>query len=107
MPMYVIFDSAAGLYNKPFPMQNNDVALRAAQDLVNDPASECSKHPEDFSMWKIGDYDDTTADFPQHTHELIARFHELPRANPLAQMLQANNTDIPNKKFPTPEAKEA
>jgi len=75
---YVIFDNKAKLYNKPFYFPNNMVALRACEDLANDPSTDLSKHPEDFSLWKIGVYDDCTANFHRDKHiEKVISFHEI------------------------------
>ena len=79
--MYVIFDSKAQCYNKPFSLLNDEVALRAATDLRNSPDTEPNRHPEDFSMFHIGSYDDTTAHFkPADIQNCIIRFHEIPLA---------------------------
>lgn len=76
---YVIFDSAAQIYNKPFYFVNDNVALRAAYDLRADTSTEVSTHPEDFSLWFIGSFDDTTATFELATHKKrLVSFHELP-----------------------------
>lgn len=76
--LYVIYDSKSGIYNKPFHQLNRDVALRTATDLANDPNSEISKFPEDYSLFLIGTYDDETAgmeltEAPQH----VINFHEI------------------------------
>lgn len=76
--LYVIFDAKAQMYNKPFTMINDQVALRAAHDLVNDKSTECAKNPHDFAMFHIGNYDDTTAEIkPLDSFNCICRFHEL------------------------------
>lgn len=78
MQMYVIFDKKAKIYNKPFYLINDNVALRTANQLVNDVNMECSKSPEDFVMFRIGSYEDTTAKVkPYEKHDVICRFHEL------------------------------
>lgn len=61
--MYVIYDVKAEVYNKPVFMMNHNVAIRAASDVLKDPNSEIAKHPEDFTMFYIGTYEDTTAAF--------------------------------------------
>ena len=80
---YVIFDAKARIYNKPFYFVNSQVALRSATDLLSDTSTDIYRNPEDFSLWKIGEYNDETAEFTQCDHEIVARFHELdpnPRA---------------------------
>ena len=78
---FVIFDSKAKIYNKPFYFVNTQTALRAAQDLVLDTTTEISAHPGDYAMFHIGVYDDETAQFePWDKHDCICRFHELRQA---------------------------
>ena len=75
--LYVIHDAVAAIYNKPFYLVNDQVALRSAGALAMDENSEISKHPEDYTMWCIGEYEDTTAEIETFEPRLIARFHEL------------------------------
>lgn len=60
--IYVIYDSKAGLYNTPFFMLNDAVALRSFTDLAQDKSTDVGRHPEDFTLYKIGLYDDVSAD---------------------------------------------
>ncbi len=61
--IYVIYDSKAGLYNTPFFMVNDQVALRSFTDLSQDKSTDVGRHPEDFTLFKVGLYDDVIADF--------------------------------------------
>lgn len=80
---YVIYDSKARIYNKPFYFLNDQVALRAASDICSDQNSDVANHPEDFSMFKIGTYDDETAMLLQlSTPEIVVRFHEIAGQSP-------------------------
>lgn len=81
MFMYVIFDNKAKMYNKPFCMLNDQVAIRAGQDLVNDHSTECSKNPQDFALFLIAEYDDETAEIKPFDKQIcLIRFHELIQA---------------------------
>ena len=82
--MYVIFDSKAQVYNKPFYLVNDQVAIRAAQDLmITGSDSQIRNHPEDFTMFKVGEYDDTTAQIkPYNEFTVMCRFHELAGPDP-------------------------
>lgn len=75
---YVIFDKKAAVYNKPFYLLNDEIALRSASDLLQDNNTDIARHPEDFILFKIGTYDDTTAILKQTSSpETICNFHEL------------------------------
>jgi hypothetical protein len=57
--VYTIYDEAAKAYITPFFMQNDGLAIRAFQDNVNSKdESNIAKHPEQFTLFKIGVYDD-------------------------------------------------
>ena len=76
--IYTIYDKSAKFYNKPFYQQNDQVALRTAHELMMDGDSTIRNAPEDFTMWKIGEYHDDTAQIkPFDEFELICKFHEI------------------------------
>lgn len=58
-----IFDRAAEIFNAPAFFTAVGVAVRTFSDQVNDPNNPTNKHPEDFSMYHLGEYDDQTAEF--------------------------------------------
>lgn len=55
---FAIFDSQALVYNTPFFFGQDGQALRAVSDLVNDPQSSVSKHPADYTLYRVGEFDD-------------------------------------------------
>jgi len=56
--IYSIFDSKAEAYSLPFYYQHEGQALRTFSDWVNDPNTPYGKHPEDYTMFEIGTYDE-------------------------------------------------
>lgn len=76
--MYVVYDSKSETYNKPICMLNNQVAERSARDLMNHQDNEISRNPADFTMFRIGTYDELTAQIkPLDKFEVVLRFHEI------------------------------
>lgn len=76
--MYVIYDVKASVYNRPFYLINDAVAARVAIDLTKDAASDISRHPEDFIMFKLGTFDDQTASFELNSSPAVMfRMHEI------------------------------
>lgn len=59
--IYSVFDSKAAVYGTPFFMPNDGMAIRAFSDLVNDSKSTLWNHPEDFSLFRVGSFDDQVA----------------------------------------------
>lgn len=65
LKIFSVLDSKAGFFGKPFFAQQDASAVRDFADAVNDgsnPNNLWHKHPEDFSLYYIGDYDDQNAE---------------------------------------------
>lgn len=61
--MYAIFDTASGVYDRPFVMQAHGQAIRAFGDIASDAEHPIGKHPEDYSLFYVSDWNDNTAEF--------------------------------------------
>lgn len=55
---FAVFDSKAGNFGVPFFTAVTAVAVRMFTDLILDNTSTVSRHPEDFSLFEIGSFDD-------------------------------------------------
>lgn len=53
-----IYDRKAEAFLKPVFVQSNGAALRSFGDAVNNPETEFSKHPEDYTMFALGEWND-------------------------------------------------
>lgn len=60
--MYSVFDSKAAFFGKPFFEQREESAIRTFSDAVNEknPNNMWNKHPEDYSLFFLGQFDDQT-----------------------------------------------
>lgn len=59
--MYAVRDSKMTEFNNPSVMASDAAAVRAFGDLVlKDSGTLVSNHPEDFSIWFIGEFDFAT-----------------------------------------------
>lgn len=81
--IFSIFDKVACIYHNPVYLINTGVAIRQAQDQFKTKDSEIAQHPEDFILFKLGSFDDTTAkitmlDIP----ETILKFWEIEPETP-------------------------
>lgn len=57
--IYSVYDQAAGAFITPFFQQNDGLAIRAFQGLVNsDDKNNVSQYPDQFTLFKIGEFDD-------------------------------------------------
>ncbi len=68
---YTIFDSASGLYMRPFYTQSDGEAKRSFADISMDAEHPIGKHPEDYSLHRIGVFDDNTAKYVQEKNECL------------------------------------
>lgn len=62
--MFSVFDVKAAAYGTPFFMPREEMAIRAFADGVNEvgnPNNQWAKHPEDFTLFFIGTFDDELA----------------------------------------------
>ena len=59
--IFTIFDSKAEAYLPPFFLHQKAMAVRAFTDSVNNPESAISLHPGDYTLFHIGEFDDSNA----------------------------------------------
>lgn len=73
-----VFDSAAGCYSPPSFMQSRGVALRSFMDVVSKSDTPFNSHPEHYSLFFLGEFDQVTASFSLvDTPECIAKAWEV------------------------------
>lgn len=78
MLLYVMaaFDKKAAAFMQPFYASRPEVGLRSFQEAANIEDHQVCKHPEDFSLFQLGTWDDNTGLFqlyptPKHVAEAI------------------------------------
>jgi hypothetical protein len=57
---YTIFDVASGVHMRPFFSQADGQAVRGFKDIATDAEHEVGKHPEDYTLYRIGSFNDQT-----------------------------------------------
>jgi len=75
--VYSIYDKATNAYMRPFFMQSDGQALRGFTDESVRADSEIAKHPEDYSLFRIGSFDDNKGELEPCEPKCIGRAHEL------------------------------
>lgn len=68
--IYAIFDNKADAHMPPFFCVNDQVAKRTFQSAASDPNHMFHNHPEDFTLCKLGSFDDSTGKI-ESTYELL------------------------------------
>lgn len=75
--VYTIFDTASGIYKRPFVAQADGEVLRVFGDMCCDADHEIGAHPEDYSLWRIGTFDDNKAKLVAEDLECLAQGVEM------------------------------
>lgn len=72
----VAYDKKAQAYMTPFFVNNQQLGIRAFKDACNNAESPICRNPEDFSLFRLGTFDDNTgamklSDVPEPVVEAI------------------------------------
>lgn len=57
--MFSVYDEKAHAYFAPTFVKHNDIAVRAFSDCVNDPEHNFGMHPGDYTLFCVGDFQDS------------------------------------------------
>ncbi|AXL15427.1 nonstructural protein [Microviridae sp.] len=60
---FSIYDTKAGAYLPPFILPREEMAIRTFGDCINAKDHQFSLHPEDYTLFRLGTWDDDTARF--------------------------------------------
>lgn len=55
-----VFDSKVGAYSPPFCVKTKGEAIRSFQDACGDDKLPFMKHPQDYRLWLLGEFDDNS-----------------------------------------------
>jgi len=68
-------DRAADVFNRPFFVPHRNVAIRDFTDEVNRAAgdNQLNKHPDDFDLYLLGEFDDTRGVFVNNEPQVLVR----------------------------------
>lgn len=78
--VFAAFDGKLKVFLTPFTYLHLGQATRAWEEICNDPQSLMGKHPADFSLYEIGNFDDDTGLVTPHSPlQLVATALEVKR----------------------------
>jgi len=69
--LYAIFDTCSGIYEKPFFHTADDAVKREFQDVCTAADHPISKHPEHYSIWRLGNFDNLTGSVVDEQNECL------------------------------------
>lgn len=61
--VFSVYDSKAGAHLPPFVLPRVEMAQRVFGDCCNSTDHQFSHHPEDYSLWSLGSWDDESGAF--------------------------------------------
>lgn len=80
--IFAIHDGKAMAYLPPFFLHSEGMAKRSFGDCIADENHQFGKHPEDYTLFKIGEFDDARGVIIGHGHISLGNGTEyLPRDN--------------------------
>lgn len=71
--IYAIKDQAIEALSQPFFVQAQGQAVRMFMDETKNEQSQINKHPADFELYYLGEFDEQTGQITQTTVERVAR----------------------------------
>jgi hypothetical protein len=92
---YAIFDSCSGVYEKAFFSTADDLVKREFQDVATAADHLISKHPEHFSLWRLGVFNNENGDIQNERNECLWTATE---AIGQAQVVDPGQMDLLEKK---------
>ncbi len=78
MNFYSIYDSATEAYMRPWTAVADGQAVRLFEDEVRGKESPISNHPHDYSLFRLGSFDDHNGEIKVEVLQCLRRGHEVP-----------------------------
>lgn len=73
---FAVFDKKTGVYGQPFFSNHEVHAIRSVQQAANDLSTSIGQYPADYSLYRVGTYDDASGALcavdPEHVVEVIS-----------------------------------
>lgn len=69
--LYAVLDKASGVYDGPVPCNADGVAVRNFTNMANDFNTPIGKNPEDYSLWRVGEWNDADGKLKPLTKECL------------------------------------
>lgn len=80
LKIFAVRDSKAETFGNPFFFKTHGEALRAWDEACNDAQSPFSKHPNDYTLFELGEFDQATGEVSSlvqpRSHGSAFEFHK-------------------------------
>ncbi len=75
--MFSIYDEKCQTYSSPFTQPHIGQAIRSFNDLSQDKTTSINRHPEDYTLYHIGEFDDSSSNLKSFNEpKFLARASE-------------------------------
>lgn len=71
LKVFAVHDSKAEAFLRPFTTLTRGQAIRGFSDAVNDKGHEFNKHPDDYTLFQIGEFDEQSGILVAGTPETL------------------------------------
>lgn len=66
LKMFTVHDVKAEAYLQPFFLHTKGQAIRSITEAVSNPEHQFAKYPADFTLFELGEYDDSNGQITSH-----------------------------------------
>jgi len=78
--VFAVKDAALDSFDRPFTMPTTAIACRMFYDEISNPETQWSKHPDDYGLYVVGEFDHDTGFLDNREPMRIAWGREAPSA---------------------------
>lgn len=89
--MYTIYDEKAEVFLPPFFVPTEGIAGRAFRDCINSGDHQFSKHPGDYTLFYLAEFNQDTGEFPHQDKKMLGNGVEF-----IDTPAGTNSNDSPN-----------
>ena len=75
--LFAVFDSASGVYDRPWVSRSEGEAVRGFKDIASDADHPIGKHQEFYSLFRLRMFDGNKGMIDPEVPVVIAKAHEL------------------------------
>ena len=91
--LFAIHDQKARAYLAPFTFSKEGQALRLFTDSIQNPEHQFSRHPEDYTLFLLGEFDDETGKIKPNTPQSLGNGVEFTQIDSLGKNQHAKDSD--------------
>lgn len=93
--VFSIYDEKSKAFLRPFLLSEVGQAIRAIHDCLTDPQHDFAKHPSDYTLFQLGEFDDSTGSYTNDKTSLgnLVELKPQPIPEPRLKMVHSPEED--------------